>query len=345
MMQAGPLRSTAHALPRSGRLGAAAIALGLALLGSGARGGEDMASFFGGMGGTRAGLRLAPDVTFYSEENVVGQAAALDLARYDLSATMPLGRSESDSWSLTVRASLLDVDTVAVFPSTGAAVPDELWKVNLGLAYGRRYDDGRFLGVRASVGSASDEPFDSGDETAFSTVIFYRKPAAGKNAWFYFLALGNNREELDYVPIPGFAYWSQPSEKFQALIGLPFLALNYRPSPRWALGFSYFAVTNVRASATFRPHRRVGIYASYDWRHDSFFRAGRTSDDEKLFNYEMRVALGVKVDLPRRLSVDVSAGWSFDRFMFESEDYFDRAQRLDLEDAFCVRVKLAVAAW
>lgn len=344
MMQARPPRSTAQVFPWSGRPGAAAIALGLALLAPGARG-EDMASFFGRMGGGRARLRLAPDVTFYSEENVTGQAATLDLARYDLSATMPLARGESDSWSLSVSASLLDVDTTAVFPQTGAAVPDELWKVNLGLGYGRRYDDGRFLGVRASVGSASDEPFDSGDETTFSTVLFYRKPAAGRNAWLYFLALGNNREELDYVPIPGFAYWSQPSEKFQALIGLPFLMLNYRPSPRWALGLSYFAVTNVRASTTFRPHKRVGIYASYDWRHDSYFRAGRDLEDEKLFNYEMRAALGVKVDLPRKLSVDVSAGWSFDRFMFESEDYFDRDRRVDLEDAFCVRVKLAVTAW
>ncbi|MHC4503420.1 MAG: hypothetical protein ACYTFI_08955, partial [Planctomycetota bacterium] len=149
---------------------AAAIALGLALLAPGARGAADMASFFGRMGGTRARLRLAPDVTFYSEENITDRTETLDLARYDLSATMPLVRGESDSWSLTVRSSLLDVDTTAVFPQTGAAVPDELWKVNLGLGYGRRYDDGRFLGVRASVGSASDEPFHSGEETTFSTV-------------------------------------------------------------------------------------------------------------------------------------------------------------------------------
>lgn len=304
-----------------------------------------MASFFGGAGGMRARLRLAPDVTLYSEENVGDQAATLDLARYDFSGTVPLGRDESRSWSFSVNASLLEVDTAAVLPPTGAPVPDELWKVGLGLGYGRRSDGGRFLGARVSVGSASDEPFQSGRDTTFSAMLFYRKPAAGKNAWLYFLVLGNNREELDYVPIPGFAYWSQPSEKLSALVGLPFLALNYRPADRWSLDFSYFPVTNVRASATYRPREGVGIYASYLWRHDSFFRAGRTSDDDKLFNYEMRAALGVKAKLSPKLSLDLSAGLAFERFMFEGEDYFDRGDRLDLEDAFFVRLKVAATAW
>jgi hypothetical protein len=170
----------------------------------------------------------------------------------------------------------------------------------------------------------------------------YVRPTEPGKAWIFAAFMTNTFEELNYVPIPVVAYMSR-GERHTAVVGLPFAYVNWRPRERWAFDLSYFPVTNVRAKVTYRPRRWLGVYAGLDSRHDAFFRSGRASDDDRFYVYEMRAALGVSAHVGRHASVDLSGGWSFDRYMFEGEGWTDRdLDRIDIEGAFAFRLKASM---
>ena len=303
---------------------------------------EDMTGLFGGTGGMPFRLMLAPEYTYYSSGDVEGQSTALGLARYGLSATARLYKGENDSWTLSTSVKTLQLDTEASLPATGNPVPDEFSRVGLGLNYSRKFDGGSTMRAGLNVGSASDVPFGSNDRAAYTGMFSFTRPTEEGNTWLLFVFMTNTHEEYYYLPIPGVAYLYR-GERHTAILGFPFAWVNYRPAKRWALDFSYFPITSVRAKVTYKPRRGLGVYAGYNWRHDSYFRADRVSDDDRFFNYEMRAAVGVKARFSRKASADVSVGWAFDRFMFEGEglDAWDE-DRVDLADAFFAQVKLGI---
>ena len=197
---------------------------------------------------------------------------------------------------------------------------------------------GRRVTAAVNFGSASDDPFGPHDRTAFTWTASYVRPTPEGNAWIVAAFMTNMMEDLNYVPIPAVAYMSR-GERHTAVIGLPFAMVRWRPVERWALDLSYFPVTTVRAKAVYRPARALGVYAGLESSHDTYFRAARASDDDRLYLFEMRAALGVEARLGRRASVDLSCGWEFDRFVFEGEDWSDRdTDRIDIGDAFALKL-------
>ncbi len=297
------------------------------------------ALFGGGMGGPPFRLRLEFDYGSSSDAEVVGQGMDLGLARYGVSATARLFKSERDSLTLSMSDNILAIDTAATLPATGAPVPDEFQNIRLGLSWSRRFDMGRSITAAMNVGSASDDPFGASDRQAFSCVLSYMRPTEPGRAWVFAAFMTNTFEEFNYIPIPMVAYMSR-GERHMAVVGLPFAFVNWRPVERWAFDVSYFPVTNVRAKATYRPRKWLGIYAGLDSRHDTFFRSGRALDDDRFYFYEMRAALGVSAYVNRHASIDLSGGWSFDRHMFEGEGWTDRdLNRIDVASAFALQIK------
>lgn len=309
---------------------------------SAARAGEGLGQLFGGTGAMPFRLRLTPEFTYYSDAGVDGQSTEMGLTRYGLSATGQLYRSERDTWTLSASARILQLDTDAVLPEAGDPLSDDLMKITFGLGWSHKYEGGSVLRTSLNIGSASDEPFGGDDRPAFMGMLSHMNPTEEGDAWITFLLMTNNHEALNYVPIPGVAYLSR-GERHTAILGFPFAWVNYRPAERWAFDVSYFPITSVRAKVTYKPRKGLGVYAGYDWRHDSHFRSDRRSDDDRLFYYEMRGAVGLKTYLARRASVDISVGCAFDRFMFEGEGFDDRDEnRVDLGDTFFTQLKLRV---
>src|SRR5207249_11797313 len=61
-------------------------------------------------------------------------------------------------------------DTRARFPEAGGRFPSELWDASASVSYRHKFDNGWTGGVALTVGSASDEPFNSVDEMYFRLV-------------------------------------------------------------------------------------------------------------------------------------------------------------------------------
>ncbi|MCX5906724.1 MAG: hypothetical protein NTY64_05945 [Deltaproteobacteria bacterium] len=89
----------------------------------------------------------------------------------------------------------------------------------------------------------------------------------------------------------------------------------------------------ITRKVSYRRLRPLRIYGGFEWRNERYFRADRRDEEQRLCYYEKRLTAGVQVYLNRQISIDLSAGYAFDRFYFEGKNYGDRDEnRLDLKN-------------
>ena len=267
------------------------------------------------------------------DQKVSGQAAELGLLQHDFTLSVPLRQSATDEWSASVRIRDQEFDTGAILPDTGEPFPDNLWNIRFGTTYRHRFDNGWIGALDVNVGSPSDEPFASADEVEVSATAILRVPArGGRDAWIFFLNYGSNREFLPHIPIPGFGYSYQPSDQFEAVVTTGLVSLRYQPIETLTLTASYIAVRTVDVRVTYQLFRPVRLWVGFDWTNERYLLAGRANSDDRLFYYEKRVRAGAIIGLARWLYVELTAGYSFDRFYFEGEGYSDNDRnRIDVE--------------
>jgi hypothetical protein len=195
------------------------------------------------------------------------------------------------------------------------------------------FENGWTAGGTVIAGSASDEPFASEHELVVRAMSFVRIPRGDRDAWIFMLNYSNVSEFLGGIPVPGIAYVYSPSERFTAVLGLPFAMLEAKPVDKLELQLVYTALRRVRARATYALFRPLRVYAGFDWDHDVYLRADRPDRDDRLFYYEKRLTAGARFDL-RHIGFEISGGYAFDRFYFEGESYGDRDRnRLDVRNA------------
>ena len=284
---------------------------------------------------------LAPETTVSTEvlcdEAVADQHTDLSFARYRLDALVPLAQSADAETALTSTVEIMDLATRARLLDARAPLPDHLYDVSLGGFHRRRLDNDWIAGLLLSVGSASDKPFDSRHETSLSATATLQLPIDEHNSHLFFLNYAGNREWLPHVPIPGYAWSHRPSRDFNLLLGLPMSAVTWRPADKWLLEARYFVPRTVHAAVNYELTDDLVLYTGFDWRNDRWLRAERSDHDDRLFYYEKKVAAGVRLNLWHNLSLDLHAGYGFDRFFFEGEDYDDRSDsRISLSDGLFV---------
>jgi hypothetical protein len=303
----GP-RAAPPAAPLAGFLGAAG------LLGGGGFAGA--AGFLGGPPVLFASYRA----TWYPEESVKGQHANLGYLQEDFVFSTPLWQTCSDQ--LTFRTILRNeaFHTEAVLPDSGRAFPDELWNVQFGATYTHRFDNDWVLGGTVSLGSASDRPFHSINEMTAAGAAFLRIPSGERNAWLFSLSYSPTGQLA--FPVPGVAYFWQPSDQFFATIGLP-LQIVYRPSDDMVLDFSYMVLTNVHAALTYRITPQFFLHAGYDWKNESYFLADRTDLNDRLFYYEQSLSAGLRYNFTPSVALDLTTGYTFDRYYFTGQNLSD----------------------
>jgi hypothetical protein len=283
--------------------------------------------------------------TLFPDERVENQPTEFGYEQYNFTLVAPLFQDASNEWSVTARGRYQDFSTRAVFAGSGQRFPDELWDVRIGPAYRHKFSNGWIGGGSLMVGSASDKPFDSEDELLVQAIGFLRVPHRERNAWFFTLIYNNDQEFLSGIPVPGIAYQWVPSETFNAVIGVPFSAVEWKPIEPLTLEAQYFPVRHVRARATWRIFRPLRAYVGFDWDNERYMLADRTDEDKRLYYYEKRFTGGARFDL-KHVGVEVYGGYVFDRFYFLGESYSDRRKdRFDVRPGPFVGIRLGVRWW
>jgi hypothetical protein len=287
------------------------------------------------MGGTVGNLTPYSDfrITWLPPEKVAFQNTHLGYQQYDFSMSCPIWQDSSNEWSASGHLQGEFFHTSAILPDTLQRFPDELWNFHLGTSYRHLFDNGWIGGASINVGTASDQPFSTINETTLSATGFLRVPQGEHNAWLFTLNLSTNSEVLPGLPIPGVAYFYAPTEWFQATVGFPFASVVYRPFDDLTLQLSYAFVTNVHAKATYRLARPLHIYAAFDWDNENYFLANRLDDRDRFFYYSKRLTGGLRYSLSPNASLDFSTGYVFDRFYFEGHNVnAHQFNRIDIGD-------------
>jgi hypothetical protein len=258
---------------------------------------------------------------------VHGQPTDFEMVRQDLSFTHPLWKDPLNALSLVggVRNEL--IDTGAILPSDGEAVPAELWGVNLGLRYSHQMDDNWIAGGGLSIGSASDHPFAGLHEINVGMNAMLRIPQGEHNAWIFSLAYSPVGELA--FPVPGIAFSYNPSPQFHANIGLP-LMVAWRPSDDWQLQASYMLLRTVHIKSQYRFMPWLSGFAAYDWSNESYILLDSPAADDRFFIYDQRVSLGLQTAFLQHFTASVSSGFIFDRYLFEGTSSTSTSDRVYL---------------
>jgi hypothetical protein len=277
------------------------------------------------------------------QEHIKQQDRSFQTTRYRAKVLVPIYQDEVQEAGLRATVGAWDIDTDAILPDTGESFPDALWDLSVGGFYRRKLENDWILGGLVNVGSPSDEPFDSAEEVAVDAAAVLNVPGNEQLTWLFYVQYSNHRSFLQHIPLPGAAVLWQPDETFRWVIGMPFTHAEYKPLDWLELEAAYALLRTVHAKVTVRPIRPVGIYAGFDWDNESFFRADRADDDDRLFYYEKRVTAGVRWDISKHVYVDAYGGYAFDRMYFEGEEYDDRGNnRLSIADGLFTGVRAGV---
>jgi hypothetical protein len=264
-----------------------------------------------------AGYRAAE----FFDEPVKGQNAHLGYTQQSLNVLTPIWQDCTDEFSALARVGVESFDTNAILPSTQQPFPADLWQVIVGANYRHLFDNGWIGGGSVQIGSFSDKPFHGIDEMTVGAEGFLRVPSKQTNAWIFGLAMSSNSPILPFIPIPSVAYLWVPSKSFQSLIGFPFANVTWRPADDWMVNVSYALVT-MNGRVSYQLCRPVRLFAGLDMVTQNYFRAGRADVQDRFFEYYNQVFTGMQVILGPRAFFDLSGGYVFDRFFFESKSFF-----------------------
>ena len=282
-------------------------------------------------------------IQFYSDERVEGQNTRLDLTQHNVTLVTPLFQNSTHEFAMSARLRYQDYDTAARLPDSGQRLPDELFDARAGLSYRHKFANEWILGGSLTVGSASDKPFHSEDELSVRASALLRVPSGQRNAWLYSLTYASDVEifNMRHIPIPGIAYLYAPSDMFKAVIGFPFMSVEYKPFETLTLEAAYFPVRTVRARATWAIFRPLRVFVGFDADHDTYYLADRGDKNDQLFYYEKRITGGMRFDL-RHVGVEITGGYVFDRFYFEGERYSERNEnRFNVDDGTFISGRLS----
>jgi hypothetical protein len=129
-----------------------------------------------------------------------------------------------------------------------------------------------------------------------------------------------------------------------AVVGIPFSGLHAETGNGFKFDANYMLLRTIRVKTAYGLTDKADVYGTFAWESESYWLEDREDDDDRLAFYEKRLGLGFDFKLAENIRLGVEGGWSFDRFVYEDEDYSDRKDNwLELEDAAYGRLVLKVS--
>ena len=253
--------------------------------------------------------------------DVVGQPATLGMNAQFARVAAPLVPPQEGEplWIGIGRFGRLELSTDAILPDSGQPVPDQLWLVETGLTHIRPLERGGTLGGTFLFGSASDRPFAAGRDLTLMAIAFWNTPAANDRDEWNWSLFYSPTSQLPY-PLPGLAYAWRPGDAFEAKLGVP-ASFEWRPDDAWTISAAYFPLVNVNVEA----RRRLGAGWSFVsfYRTDTqiYFLSDRLLDDERLYVFDQRAAVGFERSLGGGFTIEALASWLFDRELFQGTNF------------------------
>jgi len=245
--------------------------------------------------------------------------AAIENHRLNLS--YPLAKTEKDSYTVGLNLSHLHLSESRNLSKSGLATPRSLQRHDLNLGYNRTMGPARSLGIRGTLGVASDKPFQDAQDTTFNLSTFYSYPGNNQGIWVLSAFISNNSPILNYVPIPGFFYLKR-TETLTYIVGIPLASVVWTPHEDLRVSASAFG-PSLNLEVSQGEQRPWPFFAGFSWTPQTFLRANREDREDRLFYDEKRLFLGFRRTVLGQLSTEFQIGQAYDRRMTEGERFSD----------------------
>lgn len=276
-------------------------------------------------GGVGTLLMANPHVggAWYPEQSTDQPNTSLSMERFDFQGAVPMYSTGRDTYVLTADVEALRVNTNAILPTTMQPFPGQLFNIAMGVNYFHQFDSGKVGGIVFEMGSASDKPFAAMDDLLVSGTGFLLIPDTDEGSWFVGVNASTNSQVLHGLPIPGGGYFFHPSDDFQAIVGLPFSVISWKPSRDWQLQFVYAFLTTTHARVSYQPTQHWQLYAGFDWTNENWDRADRPAEQDRFFYYEKKLSTGFLWWIKPNVGFEIAGGWAFDRYFTEVDNGFN----------------------
>jgi hypothetical protein len=226
--------------------------------------------------------------------------------------------------------SALNVQSNAKLPTDHVRFPRSFWNIQGGGGYLGQLENGWSWGATLNLGTASDHPFNSLAEATLSALAFIRKPTDEQNGWLFYVVSTSNGQLGRNIPVPGVAY-EYHTDHLTAVLGFPFVTIDYRPVRWFQYEFTYAALTDVMARTSWHITDRARVFTAFEWTNQAWFRAARTDKRDQFFAYEKRLDGGFGWKLNQQLDLRFTGGYVFDRFFVENRGLsFSGRNRVDV---------------
>ncbi len=210
------------------------------------------------------------------------------------------------------------LSTDAQLPVSGTPIPDQLWDIRSGMFVSRTWNGDWKIGGLFNFGSASDRPFESGRELTMTSLGFLSIPARNRNRWNFSLFYSPTSQVA--FPIPGIAYAWRPNDQFEAQIGLP-ASLTYAPNESFSFRARYTPVTDLLVEARQSLGYCWQLFGRYQIINDTYWLADRADHQDRFFQFEQQLVSGLACQLAGGFSLEMGAGYLFDRRFFQSSQF------------------------
>lgn len=291
-----------------------------------------------GMTGGPAKTKISYQGTFYPWDTSQWQ---------QLNATLPVFKDEKHSFSLSASDTSFKVpETYLLSKSQGLEVPKALRSQQFGFGYARNLEGEKNFSFRASFGSASDKPFNSGNVSTFSLMATYLFPSEEDPSakWMWLIIYSNNNPVFRDFPIPGIAYFQKRADLI-GVYGIPFAFVKWFPTGKsWNMSFLALGGTIWKTEMAFGPpFGGPNAFIGADWSQHTWLREDRNKTEDKLYYDQKQAHVGYRQPLAKWISFETQVGYAFERRFFEGRSYWDKSSDdADLPDNgfFSVQVKL-----
>jgi hypothetical protein len=246
-----------------------------------------------------------------SAEFPTGESAT-SYQSFDMSG--PFIKTDDESWSAS-----LSGNELAVNPTQGEL--SRFYDLKFGLGYTKALENQRIWSASIRYGSASDRLFANSSVTTIGATWFYSKPADETSRWMFLVDYSNNRPILNNIPLPGFAYFYQPSKAFRLVVGAPFASVNWEFADNWGVDGFTLVPWIIKGSIYYKINDFAKIYSGLDFSQITYYRADRLNNKDRVFYDEKKIFIGAKSPLSKNVVADLELGHAFDRAFFEAEEY------------------------
>ena len=201
--------------------------------------------------------------------------------------------------------------------NTKQGIPN-FYNIQFGASYRHYFENEKSLGIMASLGSSSDEPFKNGRDGTILVNSTYQL----NEKWVILGNYSNNRTFLNNIPIPGFIYVQKQSREETVMLGFPFIYI-LKPFYEDIFSVKYIGILpyNHKLRILYNKMPIIKPYIGIEQGPLVFFDSDRNSNNVRTFWFERKAALGFEKSFGPFLKIDFQVGNSFDREYFNAQSF------------------------